>query len=298
MDLKELVTFQTIVQEGTFSRAAEKLNYAQSTITNQIQRLEKEIGIQLFNRGWDAQLTAAGRLFAAEVDRLIQHWNEVAGLARSLEQEEVGTLRIGTIEAMMEGALPSALRRFNQVKPRIAWQITTGNTDTLAEAMLNEKLDFAICGEPSEASRFYFEPLYEEETVLIADRSHPLCAGSKVPFEALFHYPIVAGGSTCLYALQFNKHLARYKETPTLLHTVSQISSIPHFVKDTLTVGVVLSSTPLIPEVAAINAALELPPIGVGLLQARKHSDPLSSSRQLLLQLIREELEAAQSLKS
>lgn len=41
MDLKELMAFKTILQEGTFSRAAEKLNYAQSTITNQIQRLEK-----------------------------------------------------------------------------------------------------------------------------------------------------------------------------------------------------------------------------------------------------------------
>lgn len=292
MDLKELATFQTIVQEGTFSRAAEKLNYAQSTITNQIQRLEKELGIQLFTRGWDAKLTAAGRLFADEVDRLIQHWHEVAGLARSLEQEEIGTLRIGAIEAVMEIVLPNALRRFEQVKPRIAWQITTGNSDTLSEAINEDKLDFAVCGEPSDASAFYFEPLYEEQTVLIADRSHPLCGRSEVPFEELFQYPLVAGGSTCLYALQFSKHLARYKETITMQHTVSQISSIAHFVKDTQAVGVVLSSTALIPEVAPIDVQLELPPISVGLLQARKPRNPPSSSRRLLQQLIREEIRA------
>lgn len=48
MDLKELITFQTILRQGTFSKAAESLHYAQSTITNQIQRLEKELGISLF----------------------------------------------------------------------------------------------------------------------------------------------------------------------------------------------------------------------------------------------------------
>lgn len=296
MDLKELISFQTIVQEGTFSRAAERLNYAQSTITNQIQRLEKELGIQLFNRGWDVQLTAAGRLFADEVDQLIQHWHEVAGLARSLEQEEIGTLRVGAIESILEAVLPSSLRRFQQAKPRMAWQITTGNTDRLAEAILEDKLDFAICGEPSDSSAFYFEPLYEEKTVLIADRSHPLCGRNEVPFEELFQYPIIAGGSTCLYALQFNKYLARYRETPTLLHTVSQISSIPHFVKESLAVGVVLSSTPLTPEVVPIGVKLELPPITVGLLQTRKHSDSSSSSKRLLQQLIREEIVTAHVL--
>ncbi|MBD3921680.1 LysR family transcriptional regulator [Paenibacillus sp. PR3] len=293
MDLKELTTFQTIVQEGTFSRAAEKLNYAQSTITNQIQRLEKELGIPLFDRGWDAQLTAAGRLFADEVDRLIQHWHEVADLARSLEQEEIGTLRIGAIEAILESVLPNALRRFQQVKPRIAWQITTGNTDTLAEAALEGKLDFAICGEPGGSLPIYFEPMYEEKTVLIADRAHPLCGRSEVTLEEIFRYPIVAGGSTCLYALQFGKYLARYKETPTLQHTVSQISSIPHLVKGSHAIGVVLSSTPLIPEVARIPVTLELPPIAVGLLETRKQQSSSSSAKQLLQQLIREEIKAA-----
>ncbi|GMK40447.1 LysR family transcriptional regulator [Paenibacillus sp. CCS19] len=297
MDLKELTTFQTIVQEGTFSRAAEKLNYAQSTITNQIQRLEKELGIQLFTRGWDAQLTAAGRLFADEVDRLIQHWHEVAGLVRSLEQEEIGTIRIGAIEAVMETVLPNALRRFQQAKPRMAWQIITGNSDTLTESLREDKLDFAVCGEPGDSSQYYFEPLYEERTVLIADRAHPLCGRSEVVFEDIFDYPLIAGGSTCLYALQFNKHLARYKETPTVTHTVSQISSIPHMVKGTSAIGVVLSSTSLIAETAPLPVRMELPPIAVGLLQTRKHSGPPSSSKQLLQRLVREEIEAVKALR-
>src|SRR3569832_1560288 len=106
MDLKELKTFQAILQEGNFSKAAAKLNYAQSTITNQIQRLEKELGIQLFNRGWDAELTDSGRSFAKEIDSLIQHWNYVTEQAKALQREDVGSINCGGLEVLAEHVLP------------------------------------------------------------------------------------------------------------------------------------------------------------------------------------------------
>lgn len=83
MDLKELITFQTILRQGTFSKAAESLHYAQSTITNQIQRLEKELGISLFYRGWEAELTPAGKIFAEEVDDL----STIGSLLRSRQRQ-------------------------------------------------------------------------------------------------------------------------------------------------------------------------------------------------------------------
>ncbi|MFC5451294.1 LysR family transcriptional regulator [Paenibacillus aestuarii] len=290
MDLKELTAFQTIVQEGTFSRAAEKLNYAQSTITNQIQRLEKELGVQLFKRGWDAQLTSAGRVLATEVDNLIHHWHDVAELAQALEHDEYGCLRIGGIESVVDGGISRSVRRLQQQKPRMAYQILTGNTDALAQLLLQEELDFAICGEPSESTAFYFEPLYHETTMLIADRNHPLCQRSHVAFEDVLDYPLTAGGSTCLYHLQFSKHLSRYQASPLQLNTVSRITAIPQFIQDTKAVGVVLASTPLIPEVARIDVEFVLPHIPIGLLQLRKASYAAGSSVRLLQCMIKEEI--------
>jgi len=75
MEIKELNTFKTIVEEGTFSLAAKKLNYAQSTVTTHIKKLEKELGFLLFERGWDARLTDEGNLFIEEVDNLLMHWD-------------------------------------------------------------------------------------------------------------------------------------------------------------------------------------------------------------------------------
>ncbi|NEZ44792.1 LysR substrate-binding domain-containing protein [Paenibacillus alvei] len=290
MDLKELTAFKTILDEGTFSRAAEKLNYAQSTITSQIQRLEKELGIPLFNRGWDAELTHAGHMLASEIDSLIQHWNYVAEQAKALQHDEIGSLRIGGIDSMMETVFPNALRKFREHKPNMHYHVVTGNTDFLSHSILQKELDFAICGEPSDASPFYFQPLYHEKITFIADKRHPLCTQQTIPLNELLHYPIIAGGPTCLYSLRLAKHFARFESSPNL-NTISQISSIPHFVKNTSSVGVVLDTTSLIKEVATIDVNMAEPLIQIGILQRRGGQEYTQrSSVHLLLKIIREEI--------
>ncbi|SDD83937.1 DNA-binding transcriptional regulator, LysR family [Paenibacillus sp. UNCCL117] len=289
MDLKELTAFQTILQEGTFSRAAEKLNYAQSTITNQIQRLEKEIGIQLFKRGWDAELTNAGRIFATEVDKLLRHWNDVAEMARALERDEIGSLRIGVIEPLIQSVLPDSVRRFHQSKPRMDCQISVGSTEALSRALRQHELEFAICGEPLDPNAFYFEPLYEERIVFVADENHPLIEREGVPFKNILAYSLIAGGRSCLYYLQLAKHLSRYEAAP-LLHSVNQISAIPYFVQQTTAVGVVLDSTPLPPDIQKIDVSWDASLLPVGFLRLQGSSQAGASAR-LLMQIVKEELE-------
>ncbi|CAM4371243.1 LysR family transcriptional regulator [Paenibacillus endophyticus] len=285
-----MVAFQTILEEGTFSRAAQKLNYAQSTITNQIQRLEKHIGVQLFKRGWDAELTSAGRVLAAEIGKLIQHWNDVSELAKGLQQDEIGSLRIGGIESIMDGVLPNALRAFHAHKPKMTCQIAMGNTDYLSRLILQDELDFAICGEPADGASFYFEPLFQEKISFVVDRKHPLCEKVDISFLDILGYSVITGGPTCLYYLYLAKQLSRYEAAPPRLNTVSQISAIPHFIKQTLDVGVVLASTLLIPEVKRIDVELQDPFILVGLLQPRGRAYPSASSKELLISIIREEI--------
>ncbi|WP_239615548.1 LysR family transcriptional regulator [Cohnella mopanensis] len=290
MDLKELTAFKTILQEGTFSRAAEKLNYAQSTITSQIQRLEKELGIQLFHRGWDAQLTTAGQVFAEEIDKLIQHWNYVTELTKALGHDEVGTLHIGGIESMMGTVFPNALRKFHEHKPKIECHFVMGNTDSLSQSVLRKELDFAICGEPTNLSSFHFEPLYQEKIAFIVDRNHPLSGLSPIPFQEILEYPIIAGGSTCLYYLRLAKQFSRFESSPTL-STVSQISAIPHFVRQTSSVGAVLDSTHLNKDVVQIEVEMSEPFIQIGLLQPRSREYLEASSRRLFMQFVREDID-------
>ncbi|AZH28837.1 LysR family transcriptional regulator [Paenibacillus sp. M-152] len=288
MDLKELTTFRTIIEEGTFSKAAAKLNYAQSTVTNQIQRLEKELGFQLFKRGWDAELTASGKIYAEEIDELIQHWNFVMDQAKSLKKEEIGTLHIGVIETVATTVLPLILRQFRKHKPNITCHFTVGNTDTLSKALVDGTLDFAISGEPHSVPSLHFEPLYHEQIAFIVSRSHPFAAKNGLQLEDLYEYPLIVGGKNCLYHIRLEKELSRFRSMP-FFYTVSQISSIPSFVSTIPSVGVVLSSMPLPEELVTIPFQLTDPNIPIGLLQNNQHPQYLTSARRLFMQLVKEQ---------
>ncbi|MCK9858382.1 LysR family transcriptional regulator [Paenibacillus sp. ATY16] len=288
MDLKELTAFQTILQEGSFAKAAAKLNYAQSTITNQIQRLEKELGFQLFDRGWEAELTPAGQIYASEVERLIQHWHYASDQAKAILREETGTLRIGLLEMLARQIMPEALWRFREEKPQIACHFVIGNTDLVAGELRHKQLDFAICGEPPDLSGLRFEPLHEERIVFAAAKDHPLHQRGVglLPFHELLPYPMVVGGPTCLYYLHLSRQLARFDSMP-MLHSVSQISAIPGFAARSPFIGVVLASTPLPDGVLPLAVDWEEHKIPIGLLERRNTAYP-SAARKRLIGIIKE----------
>ncbi|MGW9530627.1 LysR family transcriptional regulator [Paenibacillus terrae] len=295
MDLKELTTFRTIIEEGTFSKAAAKLNYAQSTVTSQVQRLEKELGFQLFKRGWDAELTASGKCYAEEVSGLIQHWNYVLDQAKSLKKEEIGTLHIGVLETVAATVLPEVLRQFREHKPNMTCHFTVGNTDALSNALMDNTLDFAICGEPHSIPYLHFEPVYHEQIAFIVSRDHPFAAKSELHLEDLYEYPLIVGGKNCLYHIRLEKELSRFPSKP-FFYTVSQISSIPSFVKTIPSVGVVLSSLPVPDELIKIPLQLTDPTIPVGLLHSSQHQQYMPSAQKLLMQLAKEQLSAQSPL--
>ncbi|MBC1401086.1 LysR family transcriptional regulator [Listeria booriae] len=289
MDLKELITFRTIVEEGTFSKAAEKLHYSQSTVTNQIQRLEKELGIVLFKRGWNSELTESGKIYANEVNMLINHWNLVIEKAADLKEEEIGMLRIGVIESLSDLVFANTLKRFNARKPHVSCHITVGNTDMLSRLLVDEEaLDFAISGEPEDLAGLHHEHLYSESIQFIVNQEHELARKMDLGIKDLLSYTLVTGGPNCLYRLQLEREFAKREMTP-FFHSISQISAIPAIISVTDFVGVVLSSTVIPDGVVRISIPLENQLLSIGVLK-RRNRDFLSGVKQLFLDCLKEEL--------
>ncbi|QAY67200.1 LysR family transcriptional regulator [Paenibacillus protaetiae] len=286
MDLKELTTFRTIIKEGTFSKAAEALHYAQSTVTHQVQRLEKELGFPLFKRGWEAELTEAGQRFAKEVDSLISHWQYAADQAKQLQQEELGTVKIGAIEPAAADLLPDVLSRFREVKPNVNVEVVVGNTDVLAAALQRGGLDAAVCAEVGRPSDFIFEPLYKEEIAFIAAKQHPLADKKELALKEIAAYPLVVGGKTCLYSLKLEKELA-VMDTVPFSHSISQISAIPAYASKLGAVGVVLRSTPVSEALAVLPVTMADPFIPVGIVR-RREGDYFAAFKHCFLDILRE----------
>ncbi|BBH23648.1 hypothetical protein Back11_49930 [Paenibacillus baekrokdamisoli] len=164
MDLKTLKTFQMIVKYGSFVRAAEEMNYVQSTVTMQIQKLESDLGVQLIERGKKLQLTEAGRLFHEQSLQIIKNMEQLQSNLSDLQLGEAGNIRIGVTEPTASHRLPRIVARFMSEFPNIRISVEFANTPTISERLLKGELDFALCSAPDLGSELYFEPLFKKSS--------------------------------------------------------------------------------------------------------------------------------------
>jgi DNA-binding transcriptional LysR family regulator len=123
MELRELAAFREVARQSSFSRAAARLGYVQSTVSAQIQALEQDLGVRLIDRlGRSIALTAAGEALLPRAERLL----ELASEARSAATEAVragntltGTIAISAPETLLTYRLPALLTEFRSRHPAV-----------------------------------------------------------------------------------------------------------------------------------------------------------------------------------
>ncbi|PFW88412.1 LysR family transcriptional regulator [Bacillus pseudomycoides] len=286
MEIKELKTFKMIVQEGTFSLAAKKLNYAQSTVTTHIKKLENELGFLLFERGWDARLTEEGILFAEEVDNLLMHWNYSISQAQRISNEEKGTLRIGILESVAEKLIPPILKYLNDEKPYIHCDFVVGNTALLSQMIEQNKIDFAVCANNENISNLNFTPLSKEQIEFIVNNpNHPVLKKESVEISDIIHYPILIGENSCNYYKAVNSFLVENNVSFQRVYNCSAVHLIPQMVFGNaigiLPKGTVLKQSNISFKIKGFN-----PKVPIGLLIPSKKRNYLSQTKQQLMKLI------------
>ena len=199
MDLKTLKTFQMIVKHGSFNRAAQEMNYVQSTVTMQIQKLESELGVQLLERGKEVTLTQAGRLLYEQSLQIVKNVEHLQDNLADLKSGEAGYVRIGVTEPTTSYRLPAILKNFMTMYPKIHISLEVSSTIHLCEQILKGELDFALCTVPSFGSSLYFEPLFKEEFVALLPNDHPLVEKAVIEPEDLQGHRLLITSATCPY---------------------------------------------------------------------------------------------------
>ncbi|RTE08530.1 LysR family transcriptional regulator [Paenibacillus whitsoniae] len=201
MDIKTLKTFQSIVKYGSFIRAAQEMNYVQSTVTMQIQKLEKELGVQLIDRrnGKEFQLTEAGRIFHDHSLHIVKSMEQAQTTLSNLQSGETGHVRIGVTEPTGSYRLPVILQRFMSDYPNIRISVEFANTPALSERILRGELDFSLCSAPDLGSDLYFEPLFQEQFVALMPVSDPLALKSDLTVDDLRGHRLLITSATCPY---------------------------------------------------------------------------------------------------
>ena len=152
MDLADLHIFRSVVQAGGVTRAAEKLNRVQSNVTTRVRQLETDLGVELFIRdGKRLHLSPAGKLLLDYADRLLDLAQEAREAVHDAKPR--GLLRLGTdARAPPRCACPPPMNEFLRRYPDVTLELRTGNTKTLATAVLAGELD-ARCARRADRRR-------------------------------------------------------------------------------------------------------------------------------------------------
>ncbi len=192
MDLRQLITFRTVVDKGSFSQAAEELEISQPAVSFQIRALEKSLGHRLLDRsGRRVSVTEAGEVVYRGARRMI-------GLAAELERDvgEIGTkvsgrLVLGSSTGPGEVLLPRLLGSFRSAYPDVRVSLQVSDTQTVCERVLDDELELGIVGAARAHRGLVFEPFVRDELVAIVSPDHAFAERDSVTLEELVAEPML-----------------------------------------------------------------------------------------------------------
>jgi LysR family transcriptional regulator, low CO2-responsive transcriptional regulator len=185
-DLNGLKVFTAVAELNSFTRAAEKTYLTQSAVSHQIGRLEKSLGVSLFDRlGRRVQLTRAGEALLVHTRRVLNLLDEAVLAVKQASRPDVGSLRVGASATACQFIIPETLREFRECYPGYALSIQPGDSPQVVEDLQEGKIDLGILIKPERASKLVFHPLFRDELGLVMSRVHPLAGRKRVAIEDL-----------------------------------------------------------------------------------------------------------------
>ncbi|WP_426434270.1 LysR family transcriptional regulator [Bradyrhizobium genosp. P] len=198
LNLDYLESFRIVIESGTFSAAAERLQLTQPAVSLQVRQLEKNLNATLIERvGRKARPTAAG---AALLDHAQQIDAAVASAVDAVAQQTTGTagrVRLGTGATACIFLLPPILKELRTALPSLEITVTTGNTADVAKAVEDNTIDIGLVTLPVSGRSFEITPVMNDEFVLIAP--YDMALPARITPAVLATRPVVLfepGGNT------------------------------------------------------------------------------------------------------
>lgn len=171
MDLQLLRFFVETADTGSFSAAAEKLNYAQSNLSNRIKQLEEELGVPVFYRyKRGVTLTTRGRLFYDYSVRILKLTEEAVRMVRDTEHAQ-GRLSIGALEATALKLLPDLFSKYHSRYPDVTLSLQTDMNDVFHARVLKRELDGAFVAGPVTNPELISISVATEQLLLVGSRN-------------------------------------------------------------------------------------------------------------------------------
>lgn len=193
MDLNVLkyMAFIKTVETGSFTKAAEKLNYSQSGVSRMIHDLEKEWNLTLLERNRSGvKLTSEGFRILPYAKSLCEEYRKLQMQVDDLHGLQSGIIRIGTISSIATHWLPNIIKAFQKDYPGIDYELLLGDYTEIEEWIREGRVDCGFTRTPT-CSDFDTEFLEQDRLLAIFPENHPLTKLDKVPLAALCEEPFM-----------------------------------------------------------------------------------------------------------
>lgn len=209
MEFRNLYSFLRVAELGSFTKAAEELGYAQSSITTHIQQLELEIGTPLFEHvGRRVSLTAFGGQMLPYVNQILHLQEQILSLNQTDSTKVCGTLRIGIVESIMHTSLVSNMHEYRRRFPNVSIQVSPAVSAPLVEMLRNGEVDliFTLSDKQTLPGCIYAGG-FPTKAVFLAASDHPLVGRSDLTLSDVLQQPLILTRSNT-FLQQFLEHEA------------------------------------------------------------------------------------------
>lgn len=274
--LQKYLAFVKAVEKGSFTRAAEALNYAQSSVSKMIADLEKEWGMPLLERSkGGVRLTSAGEQLMPFLQRLLSDHQQLEDQIRRMNGAETGLVRIGAFSSVSIHWLPNIFARLQQDHPGIEYEILLGDYDEVERWIREGRVD---CGFLRLPTRSCLDTLLlkQDEYKVVLPAGHALCQKETIAAADLDGLPFLLlehGGKT-----EVSDLLERDRIRPEIRFTTWEDFAILAMVEKGLGVSIlpdlILQRIPYRVEIRALQRPYSRP-IGLAMKDRRSISPAL-----------------------
>lgn len=226
MELHQLRYLIAVAETGNFTRAAERVNVTQPSLSQQIINLEKELGHKLFHRlGRRAVPTEAGIALLARARRVLLELDDAA--KELSDSPDLGRhIFIGGIPTVVPYLFPQLIDECRQRFPHLIIHTRENFRGQLVRAVLEGELDLALVSLPIKEPRLSIEPIFTEPLLLVVGKDHPLASVVTVTASDLADQTFILLGESSSVAMQIQRFCGDHDFEPRIGHRCAQIKTV------------------------------------------------------------------------
>lgn len=245
MKLQQLKYIREIARRGlSISAAANALHTSQPGVSNQVQQLEDELGLKIFERHGKrlVDLTPTGRQVINMAEKVLLDVENIKQLAEDNDNDQTGTLSIGTTHTQARYALPKAIKAFSQQHPKVHLNMVQGTPTDIAEMAASGKIDIAVATEGlDQLSSLAVLPCYHWNRSVVVPPNHPLLNEKELTLSAISRYPLLTYAMGFTGRSQQDQAFLKKGLSPNVIFTATDADVIKTYVELELGVGIIAS---------------------------------------------------------